>query len=178
MFFFLFATGVQLIAETTFSGRFVVLPNWTHSKTTGSSTLTESFSDLLSWTHTTGTNANQMSTIVVSSGTLTNSQAVTLDLTSSVNGFGDSVAFSTVRFLAAKASSSNVDAIEIGGTNANRFASWTGSTNGVVSVRPGGIMLLVAPDATGYTVGTNGNLVVENTGTNSASYEVYIGGSE
>lgn len=166
------------LSATTFSGRFVALPNWSHQKTTGSSTLTESFGELYSWTHASGTNANQMSSVIVSAGTLTNSQSIAIDLTSVENGFGDAVTFSTVKFMAVKADSGNIDAVEIGGPTSNRFSSLTGGTNGVVSVMPGGMAMFIAPDASGYTVGTNGNLVVENSGTNSVAYELYIGGAE
>jgi len=169
---------LPLVAATTFSGRLVVLPNWTHQKTTGASSLTETFSDLLSWTHTSGTNANQMNTIVVESGTLTNSQAATIDLTSATDGFGDPITFASVRFLAVAADADNLDPIAVGSDDAEAF-QWTGTgTNGTVHVRPGGLLMMVAPDATGYAVGTNGNLVVSNTGTNSVTYEVYVGGAK
>jgi hypothetical protein len=170
--------GLPVIAATSFSGRFVAMPNWTHQKTTGSSTLAESFGSLFDWTHTSGTNASQMSTLVVEAGTLTNAQSVTFDLANAVNGFGDSVTFKTVRFLAVKAGTANTSAIRIGGDTANRFGSWGGGTNDTINIRPGGFLMLIAPDATGYAVGTNGNLVVSNTGTNSATYELYVGGAQ
>jgi hypothetical protein len=39
------------------------------------------------------------------------------------------------------------------------------------------MMMIVAPQA-GYTVGTSTNLLVVNTGTNSATYYLYIAGNE
>jgi len=161
IFAVLLIATMPVFSATTFRGRFVALPNWAHQKTTGSSTLTESFGELYSWTHASGTNANEMSSVIVIAGTLTNSQSTVIDLTNVENGFGDAVAFSTVKFMAVKADSTNIDAVEIGGSTSNRFSSLTAGTNGVVSVMPGGMVMFVAPDVSGYTVGTNGNLVVE-----------------
>jgi len=164
--------------ETTFTGRLVLSPDWKHNKTGGSSTLKETFDPFLDWTHTTGDSTNQMETIIVDTYTLTNSESRTIDLDSIANGFGDTINFSVVRFMALSCSTGNIDAVSIGNAATNEFASWCGDTNQVVLVRPGGIVLFVAPDATGYAVSTDGNLKMLNTGTNNASYDLYIGGSE
>jgi hypothetical protein len=138
----------------------------------------ETFSSLLNWTHTTGSNANQMATIYVEETALTNSQARTVDLSAVTNNFGDTVHFARVRFLAVSASSSNADAVEIGGSASAAFSAWLGDASDAIQVRPGGIATFVAPDATAYAVGTNVNLLVTNTGTNALTYTLYIGGSE
>jgi len=174
----MFLTAVA-VAATTFSGRLVVMPNWTHAKTAGASTLTETFTALMDWTLTTGTNANQMATIVVDSATLTNGEDRVVDLMAAENAFGDVVSFTTVRFIALDAAAANLAALELGGAVSNAFTSWCGSTGDVVCVRPGGLALFAAPDAAGYAVdGTNGLLRVRNAGTNTVSYQLYIGGNE
>jgi len=174
----LMAGSAYAVTNTTFTGRLVLSPDWKHNKTGGSSTLKETFSAFLDWTHTTGTNANQMGTIIVDSYTLTNSESRTIDLDSIANGFGDTIDFLTVRFMAISCDSDNVDPVTMGDAAANEFDSWCGGTNQTVTIRPGGIILFVAPDLTGYAVGTDGNLKISNTGTNNASYDLYIGGNE
>lgn len=167
------------LSATTFTGRLVLSPStWSHTKTVGSAEIEETFSAFLDWSHTTGTNANQMTDIVVDSSTLTNSQSRTIDLTSIADNFGDTISFSTVRFLALVPSSANTGYIEMGNAASGQFTNWVGGTNHTIRVRAGGVALFVAPDLTGYNVGTNGNLKITNGSTNSASYNLYIGGSE
>jgi hypothetical protein len=176
--FSLLVSASATVAQTTFSGRLVLTPNWTHSKTVGASSITESYGRMYDLTHTTGTNANQMQAVVTSAHTLTNSQSVVINLQSAVNAFGDSVSFSAVKFLAVVADGSNADAVLVGDAETDPFVSWSGGTNGVLSVAPGGMAMLVAP-ASGYAVSTNAcNLRLLNTGTNSAECVVYIGGIE
>jgi hypothetical protein len=170
--------AVAAIAQTTFSGRIIVRPDWSYVKTRGQSTNTETFDELLSWVHTSGTNADQMAAIVTDETTLTNSQERVVDLLAVTDGFGDSVAFATVRFIALTASEDNVDPIEIGNGGPDAFCTFLGTSNDVVRVRPGGIFLAVAPDATAYAVGTSGDLRIANTGTNTAAYVLYVGGAE
>ena len=169
---------VSTYAATTFSGRFIAQPNWTHQKTGGSSTLKETFSAFLDWTHTSGTNVNQMGSIILDTYTLTNSETRTIDLDNITDGFGDTIDFQVVRFMALVCPTSNVDAVEMGNALTNQFSTWAGATNHTVKCRPGGMLLYVAPDQSGYLVGDNGNLRLKNTGTNNAAYDLYIGGAE
>ena len=163
------------LAATTFSGRLLLKPDWSHKKTQGQSTLEETFGSFLAWTHTSGTNANQMATIVSREGTLADGESITYDLTNIDNGFGDNVNFAVVRFMAF---SCETGAIEIGAADSNAFVNWVGASGDTIKVRPGGIALFVAPDLTGYAVGTAGNLKILNTTTNTITYTMYIGGSE
>lgn len=163
------------LAATTFSGRLLLKPDWSHKKTQGQSTLEETFDTFLAWTHASGTNANQMATIVSREGTLTNSASITYDLTNIDNGFGDNVDFAVVRFMAFGCETGT---IEVGGAASDAFVNWVGSATDTIKVRPDGIALFVAPDLTGYAVGTAGNLKILNTTTNTITYTMYIGGSE
>ena len=175
----LLTIGVIAIASfaDTFEGSLVVSPQWTHSKEVGVSTVSETFGLLLRQSHTTGTNVNQMTDVVVLSRTLAGSTNETFNLAGGVtNSFGDVVNFREVRFLAVRSSSANNPTIEIGGASENQFASWLGDSSDKVKVAPSGLLLMTAP-LTGFS-STNGNLQVTNTGTNSASYLLYIGGVE
>ena len=173
----LLAAAIMAAAATIeFEGTLRLDPQWTHTKTDGASVVRETYDRIIYSGHTTGTNANQMTSLARSSGVLTNSASVTLSLLGGVdNAFGDPITFTRVNFLCLTADAANVDPLHIGGAAATPFESWCG-TNGLAVLRPGGTILYHAPDITGYAVGTNGNLKILNTGTNSVSYSIYIGG--
>lgn len=170
--------ALGLAAANSFDGVLFVRPSWTYKKTGGSSTLSQSFDDFLQWRHADGTNAYQMQVICVDTRTLTNSQEHIVSLASFADGFGDTRSFRTVRFLALQTASNNVDAVQLGGAADAPFWSWAAYTNDAVVVQPGGLALFVAPQLNGYQVGTSTNLLLKNTGTNSATYYLYVAGNE
>ena len=161
---------------TTFSGTLIVQPVWTHEKTAGSSTVSETFSELLRMTHTSGTNASQMSTVVVIAATLAASATNTHNLAGGVtNSFGDATTFVDARLLAFRSSSATNPVLALGNAATNTFSSWLGAASHTVRVAPGGLLLWTAPVA-GWSC-ADGNLQVVNTGTNSATYQLYVGGA-
>ena len=169
--------GALLCHAESFSGTLLVKPNWTHTKT-GATTASEVFSTLYSWSVTSGTNANQINKMWVSQRTLTNSATETIDIAGGItNSFGTQLDMSNVRMMIFKSSADNSDSISIGGAAANAFDAWVGAADDTVILRAGAFLLISAPDATGYAVSTNGNIKVTNQGTNSVTYDVYIGGS-
>ena len=162
------------LAATTFTGTTIIdASSWLHEKTVGASTVTERFGKLARYTHTSGTGNNQMSDVVIISGTLTNAQSVTHALDALSNSFGDTVAFATVKVLFISATGS---ILEVGDAATDEFSSWLGGTNHTVKVASGGMLMFAAP-LTGF-VSTNKNLKIENTTTNTATYELYIGGTQ
>ena len=167
----------SIIASTTFTGTLVVDTSWTQKKTVGSSTVTETFSELLRQSHTTGTAANQMSGVVVIDGSLTNSASATHNVSGGItNSFGDTITFTEIRFFAFYSDDTDNDTIELGDAATSEFSSWLGGTNQTVKVAGGGLLMWTAP-TTGFS-STNGNLKVTNTGTNTVTYQVYFGGIE
>ncbi len=80
--------------------------------------------------------------------------------------------------MAITAASANSNSVTMGGAGANAFVTWCGGTNHTVTVTPGGAAVFIAPGLAGFAVSSNGLLKVTNSGTNSASYVLYIGGSE
>jgi len=105
-----------------------------------------------------------------------------LDLVGALtDAFGAVTAFARVRGLLVKASAANTNNVIIGGAAANtQFASWLGSATDRVVVRPGGFVLLGAPDAVAYAVtpGTGDMLRVANSGAGTpVSYDVVIIGA-
>jgi len=169
--------GCIAVRADTFTGTLTLVPDWTHQKITGASAVTERFATMFAWTHTTGTNANQMTAIYRAAVTLTNLEERVIDVAGGISdAFGDVTTFQTVRFLCVTAAAANTDTIAMlpgqGG-----WATWANDTNAAVVLRPGGAIMFVAPDAVGYVV-TDGLLTVRNSGTNDATYAIYIGGAE
>ena len=169
---FITASAIIGAAQSTdFSGRLSVSPDWAHSKTSGVSTVQERFSRILDQTHTYGTNAAQMTAVIQLSGTLTNGQTNVVALTTGVtDSFGDTIQFTRLSVLACKASSSNLGSIRLGTASTN----WLSATNAFSIIKPGGLILLTAPDATGYPASP---LFISNPTTNTAAYTLTVGGS-
>jgi hypothetical protein len=119
-----------------------------------------------------------MACVAVASATLANGQTNTISLGAIADGFGDVRAFKTVRFMAVQAASNNVDAVRFGGADTDPFSAWANDPSDAVKVAPGGLAMFIAPQLTGYAVGTSTNLMIVNTGTNSATYYLYVGGNE
>lgn len=163
-------------ADTTFSGTLFCRTTWEHVKTVGAAELTETVPDFFTWTHADGDTTNQMNAFVSAPISLAAGATNAINLAAAVNGFGDTVNFSKVKFLAFGAAVSNEAALRVGGAEADAFAGCFGDASDTVDVRPGGFVMLAAPDAAGYTVGTGTNLWVVNTGTNAAIGTAYIGG--
>jgi hypothetical protein len=176
---FITASAIISAAQSAFTGRLLVSPDWSHSKTSSVATIQESFARILDQTHTTGTNASQMSAVIQLTGALTNSQDVTHELAAGIaNSFGDTIAFTRVNVLALRASTANLGDIHLGAAPATPFASWISDTNAVAIIKPGGLILLTAPDATGYPSTGAGSLRILNATTNPAAYTLIIGGAQ
>jgi hypothetical protein len=65
----------------------------------------------------------------------------------------------------------------MGGAASAAFTNWVGDITDTVVLRPGGLALFVAPDLTGYEIGTNDQLRLTNMSTNAAGFNLYVGGS-
>ena len=164
-----------------FSGSLIVQPSWTHTGASDLSTASETFDTLLNWTFTDGDAADKMDALYVERRSLAASGSEDLDLAGGItNTFGEVLTLTKVRMLIVRPNSTNLNTISVGGAAANGFAAWSGATNHTVTVRAGGTLMLLAPDATGYavTAGTGDLLTIQNDGTNGVSYDIYIGGSE
>jgi hypothetical protein len=168
--------GISASAQTDFSGRLLVSPDWTHSKTGSAATVQERFSRILDQSHTYGTNAGQMTAVIQAAATLTNSEVRVYELASGVpNSFGDTIAFARINVLALRASASNLGDIRFGAAAATPFAPWLSDPAAYAVIKPGGLLLLTAPDAAGYSC-ASGSLSIANGSTNAAAYNLYIGG--
>jgi hypothetical protein len=128
-----------------------------------------------------GTGANQADRLFADRRTLAASASESLDLAGSlVDNLGATITFARVRALLVEASSANTNNVVVGGAASNAFASMFGDATDKFVVRPGGLVLLVAPGATGYavTAGTGDLLQVANSGgTTGVTYDITIIGA-
>jgi len=152
----------------------------TSARDLGAASVTESLSQAISLAN--GTGANQANQVWGDTRALGNGANEELDLAGGLtNGLGATVTLAKVRLLAIKAAATNTDTLNVGGAAANGWATWVGDPTDVIKVRPGGILVLAAPDATGYavTAGTGDLLKITNAAAlATASYDILIIGTQ
>jgi len=140
--------------------------------------LSSSVEKLSGYSFTLGT--DELTTVWHDQRTLAASATEDLDLSGSLTDtFGNSVALTSVRMLIVKADDGNTNDVLVGGAAANQFINWVSNSSDVVVVKPGGILLLFAPTASGYavTAGTGDLLKIANSaGTTGVTYDIYVGG--
>lgn len=118
-----------------------------------------------SYNFTDGTGANQAKVIVTDTRTLAASASEDLDLAGGMtDAFGNAITFAKVKAIAVQAAAGNTNDVVIGGASATQVSTIFGDVSDTIKVKPGGLMLLVAPDANGYsiTAGTADLLKIAN----------------
>lgn len=135
----------------------------------------------VSWTVSDGTGSGQANRLWHDQRTLAASATENLDLAGSLaDAFGATVTFARVKGLLIAASSANSNAVVVGAAASNAWSTWVGASTHTVTVRPGGVLLLTAPDATAYavTAGTGDILKIANGGAGtSVTYDIVILGA-
>lgn len=128
-----------------------------------------------------GTGAGSADLLFSDRRTLAASTSESLDLAGSLtDAFGATITFARVKAIYIAAASGNTNNVLVGGAASNGFATWVGDATDVVVVRPGGALLLAAPDATAYavTAATGDLLKIANSGSGtSVTYDVVIIGA-
>lgn len=118
-----------------------------------------------------GTGAGQADVLWSDIRTIAASTTENLDLTGTLlDPFGAVVNFARVRMLLVRADPGNTNNVIVGGAASNAWATWVGAAAHTVTVNPGGIFLVGAPDATGYavTAGTGDLLKIANSSSGTA----------
>jgi len=131
-------------------------------------------------TQSNGTGANQSDKIYFIATTLAASGSTTYNLGSLTDVFGSALDFERVKviYLKNKTTTGTNGVISVGGAASNQFVNWVGNTDDLVNVRPGGVLLLAAQDATAYSVSTGVNLKLLNTsGSTTVSYDLVVIGA-
>lgn len=128
-----------------------------------------------------GTGADQIKNVFADNRTIAASSNDDLDLAGSlINALGQTLTFTKIRGILVRAASANVNNVVVGGAAANQFATPFGAVAHTVVVRPGGLLALIANDATGYavTAGTGDILRVANSGAGSSVvYDIVLIGT-
>jgi hypothetical protein len=128
-----------------------------------------------------GSGANQAQSFFGDQRTLAASASENLDLSGGLTDvFGAAIAFTKIKAILVKASADNVNDVVVGGHGAAAAASFFGDATDKVKVKPGGTMLLIAPDANGYavTAATGDLLTVANSGAGTGvTYDILIIGT-
>ncbi len=128
-----------------------------------------------------GTGANQANNIFADKRTLAASGTENLDLSGLLqNQLNETIAFTKVRALIITADATNVNDVVVGGHATAAFASMFSDPTDKVKVKPGGMLVLVAPDVNGYAVtATTADLLTianSNSGT-AVGYGIIVVGS-
>lgn len=94
--------------------------------------------------------------------------------------FGTVLTFAKVKLLYIYAEAANTNDVKVGGAASFAFATMFGDPTDVLSIKPGGVLLLIAPTSAGYavTTGTGDLLKITNSaGTTTVTYSIVIIGS-
>lgn len=128
-----------------------------------------------------GTGAGQANAVFADRRTLAASGSESLDLAGSLtDALGATITLAKVRALLIEADAGNTNTLVVGGAAENAFAALFGDASDKLVIRPGGLILAVAPDATGYavTASTGDLLQIANGGSGSAvTYDVTVIGA-
>jgi hypothetical protein len=102
---------------------------------------------------TNGTGLGQADRVFTDIRTLAASSTEDLDLAGVLtDAFGATITFARIKTLLVAADAANINNVVVGNAATNGFISWVGGALHTVTVRPGGVLLLAAADATAYTV--------------------------
>lgn len=141
------------------------------------SVLTKSYS--YGWTS--GTGQGQADRLWTATRTIAAAGNDDIDLNGvQVDPVGTIVSLLRVKALVIASNAANVNNLVVGAAAANGFISWVGASTHTVTVRPGGLLALVAPDLTAYavTAATADILRVTNgAGGTSVTYDILIVGA-
>lgn len=128
-----------------------------------------------------GTGANQANQTFLDIRTLTASSSENLDFAGGLtDAFGNTITLTRIKALVIFAAASNANDVLVGGAASNAIASIFGDVTDVVKVKPGGLVVLVAPDATGYAItATTADLlkIANSAGGTSVTYTIGILGT-
>lgn len=128
-----------------------------------------------------GSGANQASQIFSDARTLTASATENLDLAGGlVNALGATVTLAKLKALVIKADAANANDVVVGPAATNGLVTPFNAAADRVKVKPGGLLVLVAPDANGYavTAGTGDQIFVGNGGAGtSVTYTIILIGA-
>lgn len=124
---------------------------YANSLDTGSVSYPASFNP--NFVFTDGTGANQAKYLYTDTRTLGASATEDLDLAGVLtDAFGNTLTFDKIKALIITAAATNTNDVLVGGSATAQASAFFGDVTDVVKVKPGGLLALVAPNATGYDI--------------------------
>lgn len=154
-----------------------VAPTQTTASGLGTATLSALFEKSLSWPS--GTGANQADRLYQQAGaTIAGSATTQVDLTGTLmDAFGTLLAMVRVKCVAVYAYPANANDIQL--TRPATGVAILGATADYVVIRPGGIFVWIAPDATAVPVaaGTADLINLTNAGAGTVTYDLVVLGA-
>ena len=133
-----------------------------------------------SYTIADGTGANQANAVWSDTRTLSASASEEHDLAGGLTDiYGTTRTFTIIKAIFVSAAAANTNNVLVGGSASNAFVNWVESATDIVTVHPGGMMMVVAPDATGFavTASTGDLLKVANSSSGTGvTYDIIIVG--
>lgn len=134
-----------------------------------------------STTFTNGTGDDQANEAFSDTRTLSASGTEDLDLSGGLtDAFGNALAFTKIKTLIVTAAAANTNDVLVGGAASNQLATFFGDATDVVKVKPGGTLMLSAPESAGYAVtASTGDLlkVANSAGGTSVTYTIIVIGT-
>lgn len=130
----------------------------------------------------TGAGLLQIDQVFHDSRTLASGANEDLDLngTALENAFGAAIALLRLKVLFIL-NTSDDNIITVGGAAANAISTIFGATNDKLVIRAGGVLMLTAPDATGYVITATTadllNIADDGSASGSATYDIVLAGS-
>lgn len=123
-----------------------------------------------------GTSAGQCDLLYVTTGTISASGSLNIDLAGSVlDFFGNTITFARVKSFIIILTADTAAASVLVGNGTNPFVNWVGSGTHTVRVRNTGCLLLASSDSTGYAVtASTGDIlkILNEDSGNVATYQI------
>jgi hypothetical protein len=127
-----------------------------------------------------GTGANQANALWLDTRTLAASATENLDLAGVlVDAFGNTLTFTKIKAVLVEADDTNVNDVVLGGAGSNPWLAPFGDASDTIKVKPGGFIMMVAPDANGLAVvASTGDIlkVANSAGSSGVTYTIALVG--
>lgn len=167
-----------VVQAATLNGNIVIQTNFQYSGSADLQTLQAPMQRSVSIALASGTGSGQANMMFADERALSSGANESLDLAGGLtDAFGTTITFTTVKAIIVESPSTNTVNVTLGAAASNQFVGPLGSATDTLSVRPGGVAVLVAPQ-TGWTVtaGT-GDLLKVLAGAAAVTYRITIIGT-
>lgn len=151
----------------------------TQTSTLDLASVSNTVNQLFEQAFTDGTGANQANEVWSDTRSISSASNETLDLAASLtNAFGTTITFTKVRAIIIRSRSTNTTVLSVGAASAPLVGPLADASD-LLTIRPGGIFVITAPDATGIAVTATSadGLKLANASGAAATYDIIIIGT-